>query len=532
MDLDRLQLVLRRRHIHESIDLGLAMARRWVGPLAATWAALVLPVWLLLTAVGLVAGQLWFTVLAVWWLRPLWARVPLFVLSRAIFGATPSVRTAASELPAVARRGLVADLTWLRASPWRTLLLPVSQLEGYAGQARGRRRRVLARGNEGTGALGLVMGCAAVEAVVSVGVFAFVWMLVPSTPALGTLTVDAFFDGTAPLWARLMPLLSWFVGVTVSETIYVAGGFSLYLNRRTALEGWDVELSFRRLARRLSGSMRRVGILLLAVGALALPGTSAQASEPGPQAVEAARDRVFSRDEFGSTTTETEWVRREVPAFEPWLPDWAKDGTLPFDVDLTNTWLTDVFDWLLTWEPSPTPVRVEHPPAPESSSWDFDIDASMVELGVWCFIGALLSGLGVAMWRARGQVVPAERLAAPRAQLSSGELRGPRAVEPPPPTVPQQVLRRFDTGDSDGALALLYASALAELAARRRLELEDAWTEGDCARAVHREVGGQAADYFQRVVRARLRVAYGHQAVDATELRTLCAQWHQLGDAA
>jgi hypothetical protein len=42
-----------------------------------------------------------------------------------------------------------------------------------------------------------------------------------------------------------LPVLAW------SETLFAAGGFSTYLNRRILLEGWDIELGFRRLAQRV-----------------------------------------------------------------------------------------------------------------------------------------------------------------------------------------------------------------------------------------------------------------------------------------
>lgn len=51
------------------------------------------------------------------------------------------------------------------------------------------------------------------------------------------------------------------------EPIYVACGFSLYLNRRTELEAWDLELVFRRLRQRLSS----VAALLLLVGLTLVP---------------------------------------------------------------------------------------------------------------------------------------------------------------------------------------------------------------------------------------------------------------------
>ena len=42
--------------------------------------------------------------------------------------------------------------------------------------------------------------------------------------------------------------------LVVWEPIYVACGFSLYLNRRTVLEAWDIELVFRRMRQRLVGA--------------------------------------------------------------------------------------------------------------------------------------------------------------------------------------------------------------------------------------------------------------------------------------
>ena len=35
-----------------------------------------------------------------------------------------------------------------------------------------------------------------------------------------------------------------------ARAVDVAGGFGLYLNRRTELEAWDIEITFRRMARR------------------------------------------------------------------------------------------------------------------------------------------------------------------------------------------------------------------------------------------------------------------------------------------
>jgi uncharacterized membrane protein len=54
------------------------------------------------------------------------------------------------------------------------------------------------------------------------------------------------------LWVNILSLLFMFLIISIIEPLYVAAGFALYLNRRTHLEGWDIELIFRRIAAHLS----------------------------------------------------------------------------------------------------------------------------------------------------------------------------------------------------------------------------------------------------------------------------------------
>ena len=51
--------------------------------------------------------------------------------------------------------------------------------------------------------------------------------------------------------AALLLFLSWYVFVSLIAPFFVASGFSLYLNQRTLLEAWDIELIFRRMTTRL-----------------------------------------------------------------------------------------------------------------------------------------------------------------------------------------------------------------------------------------------------------------------------------------
>jgi len=76
----------------EAMDLGLAMLQRW-------WRQVYLPLFLVVAAaagcawaLGTWAGNIWVAFFVFWWLKPLYDRVVLHVLSRAVFGEVQSLR--------------------------------------------------------------------------------------------------------------------------------------------------------------------------------------------------------------------------------------------------------------------------------------------------------------------------------------------------------------------------------------------------------------------------------------------------------
>ena len=567
MDLDRLQVVLRHRGVHESMDLGLRIHQRWSAPVYRAWFATVVPAWLVILGVTGALDALWLGLLVVWWLKPMWDRIPLFVVSRAIFGATPTLREVFGSLRSLWTQGLLADLTWYRFSPSRAMLMPVGQLEGLSGRRGAARRQVLGRGTELGGALGLLFAGLSLEFIVATGFLGLVLMMLPDGPGLD---IEAIFDaidtGTGPLWARLVPVVGWLGAITVIEPVYVASGFALYLNRRTALEGWDVELSFRRLAARIATRARIAGAVFLAV-ALASGGPARASTDvpqsipveadtladdevaleptvdlvdvdpgaidlqPGPapdeaEAAETAAEAVFDRREFGYDREIAQWEPKPVPTFagidltavQEWM-EWVASWSLA-------DWLDD---WLEGWLDQPGDETEDD----TSAGWFGDGVSNILEVVLWGVVAAMVVGGAVLLWRRRDELARTPRL--PRLDptpepVAVGTLRGPRTVEAPAATVPDQVWAAWTHGDPDGALALLYNAALAELAHGRELELDDAWTEGDCARAVRAQVGGSPARYFLRVVRARQKISYAHRPPEDHEVRGLCDDWAKLAE--
>jgi hypothetical protein len=65
--------------------------------------------------------------------RRAFERLPLFILSTAMFGETPTLQQALRQWPRLLKPQLLASLTWRRLSLSRSFLMPVMQLEGLEG---------------------------------------------------------------------------------------------------------------------------------------------------------------------------------------------------------------------------------------------------------------------------------------------------------------------------------------------------------------------------------------------------------------
>ena len=244
MEVSRIALALRPRNPWEAIDLGFLLARENLGPVYRAWVATAVPVALAVNL--LLLDQLWLASLILWWLKPAFDRVVLAVLSRSVFGERSTLRETLAALPGLLlHSGLAAGLLWRRLSLARSFLLPVWQLEGLGGAARRARSRLIEKQARNP-AVWLTVACIHIEAAVFLSVLGFLVLMLPDT--LEVNIRELFFREQAPLWFAVLTNVLQFLSVTVVEPFYVAGGFALYLNRRSALEAWDVEIAFRRLA--------------------------------------------------------------------------------------------------------------------------------------------------------------------------------------------------------------------------------------------------------------------------------------------
>ena len=473
MELEKVAAVLRPRRHWEAIDLGFFMARRWWRQIYFSWFAAVTPVYLLLLAI-FHDNPLW-SVAALWWLKPFFDRLPLFVLSRGLFGDAPTIGSTLKAVPRLWLRRLASGALFDRLLLSRGFALPVAELERARGWRRITRTGTLLRACRHESHLFTVVSLV-FELTVFIGVFGLAGFLFPEL--LDDLSY-VFDDGSLTSGGGLLISTAYFFAVSFIEPLYVAGGFSLYLNRRTHLEGWDIELAFRRLARRLEGgaigALRAsicLAVVLLATSAPAQAqavGVVVQDSVQDPQRV---IDEILQQPEFGTRRT----VKRLLPV----------DGSETRERSFVGAGIAAIVEPLL---------------------WMLAITA-LAFLAVYGFRRFSL--------RSQGEKGPATP------QTLFGLSIDPQTL---PEDVPGTAWQLWNQGQQADALSLLYRGALAVLVHRDGLEVKRSDTEGDCVRIVQAEANRKTAQFFAALTASWQQQAYSGRPVTGAAVRSLCSQW-------
>jgi hypothetical protein len=498
MDLERVAAVIRPRSPWEAIDLGFGMVRAWWRPIGAAWLATVAPVWCLIFL--LLSGKPGWALFLLWWLRPFFDRVPLFVVSRRLFGEPMPAGAVAAELPRLWGRDLGAGLIAQRLDPARSFHLPIGLLEDLTGGQRKRRAELLGRGGQSP-AVWLTFGCSLLELAVAFGLLEVLGLMAPQPESGVAAALRAAAEGDAPYWLNLLAGGIAFLAFTIVEPFYVAAGFSLYLSRRTRLEGWDVEIAFRRLAGRLTGAARRgkaVAGLLLALGLFAAhPAPVRAAAQQDP---EEAIKRILAHPDFRTTETITTLKRKATPR-------------------------------------RPAPERSDEEPGinpgggPSSRSTFPEVAFGLTgAAGCFVIVGIviILAALAVAVgrsWRRRPRSAEDEEDGKP--PLPDAVFGLDIRPESLPDDVPAAAWTAWERGDPEAALALLYRGALASLVHRDGLDIAPSWTEGDCLAVVRRRGAAESAAYFAQLTQAWQSTAYAHRPPDRAAAQALCAAWNR-----
>jgi hypothetical protein len=468
-------IALRRRTPWEAMDLGLAMLQRWGRQVYAPLFLVVAVIAALAWALGTWAGNIWVAFIFFWWMKPLYDRVVLHVLSRAVFGEVQGLRAVLRERKEWLGAGL---LPYLLVRWWpdlsRSFSLPVRQLEGQRGGAGRERRGVLGR-RVGNYATWLTLACMHFEAILTLSLTNVTLLFLPGKAFEGRDFIEAFISGALFSYGHLV---AWAAAVVIVEPFYVAAGFALYLNRRTLLEGWDIEVALRKITQRHAAAVVLLVCCMVPFAAFAAD------KDPRREIAE-----VLKAPEFPHEVDTMQWQRRHPlePRDDKPAPREGSDGSWVLELGRVLATVVRALFWILV--------------------------VAAIVYAIWWAVQMLP--------RVRAPLSEPYR---PPAALFGMEI----APEKLPADVGAAAAALARNGRIRDALALLYRGAISNLVHRRGVELLASHTELEALQLAQKRLDSDAIAYLQTLVRAWRDCAYARREPGGSEVERLATGFRVL----
>ena len=481
MRLDTVTAEIRPRSDWEAVDLGFAMVRRSFWRCITEW-------WLALGIPAAVATVLlWdhpMILLALfWWGKPAGSRMVMFELSRRLFGEEPSWKSVWREIPRAWWRRFFYRFLWARFSPWLPVTLAVEDLEGLRGKSYKQRCAQVVRRGEGV-VMWIYFISDAAAVWLGLALLGLVMMLLPEgqdAPWQQAIeSWDPNFPMELPLLISRTVVACVVVAMSLTDVFVTGAGFGVYINNRTWIEGWDVELAFRRLAHRLA----KVAVVVMA---LFMSGLAVHGDEP-------LLAELSTEERIEGQRPPSEVIRgvKEDEAFK----------------------VHTVTDWV---------------PKKQKPSRSFSIPGLqlLIQVLVVCALVLLIAFVSWMIWKFRhvfafrGRVAPDGRIT-PTAKVVMGMEISPETL---PADVPGAAWVLWQQGRQQEALGLLYRGSISRVMELGRVEIQESDTEGDCMRRVEQAGPAVHPDYFRGITGMWSRLAYAGVSPAEAEVRVVCQQW-------
>lgn len=496
MRLEDLQVDLQPRAPRQALDLGTWILARHATKVWAAWAVAWLPIAMVALAMCVLPYGATFAGIFLWWIRPLPERVVIAVLAHGTFGQTLTVRETLRNVRGHGLSGMARFLTWARPlGAGRCLFQPVWQLEGADADLAGRRSNSLGLDGASRSAFLWGIACSHFEFVLMFGIVALIGMFLPSEDVVNPFAlIELYKEDESNALLGMIYIGAYALAIGVVAPFYAAGGFSLYLSRRSQLEAWDIELVLRRLVGRL--------------GKLAAPLALALALVPTTLYAENCPDSLAAK---------IKWPIHTVPVD-------SQDSSVQRRVDSLfaqeshRSWTCET-RWIPSQPDAPDPATTR--PAILEGFGKFMVGAAPAIK--WIFITLFVGWLAWLLWTHRDLV-----------SEMAPELEAPQAAQTSLQTTPQDVplprdagtaaLDCWTRGQRREALSILYRATVQILVDRHGLVLVKGSTEGLCLREIARK-SGPVKEAAEPVVRAWMAAAWADRWPDDEGFRNLVSRW-------
>ncbi len=231
----------------EAMDLGVMVVRKMWPVIFLPWLILITTVLIFVLYMGYQDYWL-FASLFMWLIKPVYESMLLHILSRGLFGEYLSITDVFSSMNNWLITGLLTTFLPWRLSASRSFNMSVHLLEGLTGSQRKRRLDVL-HSVAGSHASGVTIIGMHFEMIVTIAFYGLLFFFIPNVfENFLTYSLDSTTNENVWMSAGI---IIYALTLFILEPFYVASGFMLYLNRRIQLEGWDIEIDFKKLSHRL-----------------------------------------------------------------------------------------------------------------------------------------------------------------------------------------------------------------------------------------------------------------------------------------
>ncbi len=478
MQIDNAAIVLRPRGHWEAMDMGFLFARRHFLSLWLLWCVTATPVFVLLNICLINYPE--YVTLVFWWLKPLFEMLLVAWLGEALFNNPPTVIEQIKQFPNVVKQGIVSQLTWRRFSLSRSFNMPVIVLERSEGSELNQRLTTLQTTQPHSGWLTILL--IHIETVFYFSIPVLMIMLIPGEVEIDYETI--FFSESDPY--VFLENLVYFVSASLMAPFYVSAGFLLYINARTILEAWDIELAFRQMPKHSPSTANTTSAVLLALTisltGLCITTTDTQAASRD-EAQQAIRT-VLESDDFGKQETITEWEPR-------------------FDIDKADKTASN-WSWLKNWEWIGALLK-------------YFALICIAALAIWMLI-KIAEHFDLAIFRKK-----------PDKRLKTTALPGFLVIDDKHITLPANPVDAATTLCNQGryreALSLLYRVSLIQFIEQHQVVIPASATERECLQIIKQHNDVALSRYFSTLTNNWQWLAWAQQEPSEATIRSLCNAW-------
>lgn len=528
MNLQSITAKVKPRLGWEALDLGFRMVQHHWRDLYSLWFGITLPFFIL--GVLLFHNHLLWFLVAFWWIKPLFDTSLLNYISQALFDQRPGFKQSIQQFPSYAFKQWFAALTWRRFSLTRPMDLAVSQLENLSGNSRSRRLGTLHAFNAGACSW-LTLLFLFFHLLFYVNLLLLVVWLTPDIylQQLGDDVIDWLWSSESIsgqiIQATLIYLLLGFF-----SPFHMLGGFSIYINQRTILEAWDIELVFRQLAQRINKQQhktrRKNRVQLLCVPVLCLMMitlSESQAVISENQSVTPENQTAISENQPVTSEKKEEKQEQQATLTKQQAKQQINDilDNEPFRRHQQQSRVTFDFNW--DWN--------SNDQKQESSDFNFlsffNSLATIAELLLWLVVIFIVFWLIVKLTDLKHFFRFGKKKTIKQNQpdlLFGLDMRADSLPEHPE----KNSWQLWQKGQHRQALSLLLKATIVQLIEHCHCDFEAGDTELECAALVRRRAPKNCSAYFDELIQIWRLYAYGHQLPKPEKVEHLCNSWPRL----